>query len=77
MGNCLSPVLSNIYMEFFETRIANSILPENLFWVRYVDDIFVLWEDENDITVTLRELNSLVPSIEFTVEKEENNASHF
>ena len=32
MGNCFSPVLSNIYMEYYETRIANSVLPDNIFF---------------------------------------------
>ena len=42
MGNCLSPVLSNIYMEFYETRLARTVLSDDIFWVRYVDDVFII-----------------------------------
>ena len=77
MGNCLSPVLSNIYMEYYETRIANSVLPDDIFWVRYVDDIFAVIKLEEDIEGLLTNLNDLVPSISFTVEKEENKSISF
>ena len=77
MGNCLSPVLSNIYMEFYETRIANNIIPDDVYWVRFVDDTFTIWKIDHDIDQFLLELNSLVPSIEFTMEKETNNAISF
>ena len=44
MGNCLSPVLSNIYMDFFffEERIGNAIIPDDDFWVHNVDDTFAI-----------------------------------
>ena len=48
MGNPLSPVLSNLYMEFFEARILSNILPVNVVWFRYVDDIFCIWPDNQD-----------------------------
>ena len=43
MGNPLSPVLSNLYMEFFESKILKIFLPKNAVWFRYVDDIICLW----------------------------------
>ena len=56
-------------MEFFETRIANAIT-DDIMWVRYVDDVFAVMKRDRDIDRTLSELNNLVPSISFTVEKE-------
>ena len=53
MGNPLSPVLSNLYMEFFETRILPNICRFPLFWIRYVDDILVLWPLNEDPLVFL------------------------
>ena len=77
MGNCLSPVMSSIYMEYFELRIANAIIPENVFWKRYVDDTFVILKSFHNIDEIVEHLNDLVPSIKFTVEKEENKSIAF
>ena len=43
MGNPLSPVLSNLYMEFFEKYILSNIKDENIVWLRYIDDVLCLW----------------------------------
>ena len=77
MGNCLSPVLSNIYMEFFESRVANAIFPDNFYWFRYVDDSFGIWDSHFNIDDTLHQLNNLVPTIKFTLEKEDNGCLNF
>ncbi|XP_023028767.2 uncharacterized protein [Leptinotarsa decemlineata] len=43
MGSPLSPVVANLFMEEIETEaIATSHLKPKL-WLRYVDDIFVIW----------------------------------
>ena len=72
MGNPLSPDLSNIYMEYFEKRILQRILPTKVVWYRYVDDIFCVWPIEVNLQDFLTRLNNLVPSIKFTLEKETN-----
>lgn len=77
MGNPLSPVLSNLYMECFETNILPRILPSNLLWYRYVDDILCLWPVNHDETDFLNQINSLVPSIKFTIENEVNGVLPF
>lgn len=77
MGNPLSPVLSNLYMEFFERDILNSILPSNVVWYRYIDDIICIWPNNIDLNNFLSGLNSLVPSIKFTVEVEQNDSLPF
>ena len=70
MGNPLSPVLSNLYMEFFETRFLPNILPPGVLWFRYVDDIFCIWPFNENVNTFLLELNSQVHSINFTYEEE-------
>ena len=77
MGNCLPPVLSNLYMEFFEKRLLCNILPDKAIWFRYVDDILCLWPNDEAIDIFLPMLNNLVPSIKFTVEVEEDGKLPF
>lgn len=71
MGNPLSPVLSNLYMEFFEKHLLSNILPSRAIWYRYVDDILCLWPCNEDLNAFLSFLNGLAPTIKFTLEIED------
>ena len=78
MGNPLSALLANIYMEFFERDILKKINTHlDLIWYRYVDDIFICWPDHSDINRFVSDLNNLVPTIKFTLERENNNTLPF
>ena len=70
MGNPLSPVLSNLFMEFFETKFLPNILPQGVLWFIFVDDIFCIWPLAENVKTFLINLNNLVPSIKFTFEEE-------
>ena len=77
MGNPLSPVLANIYMEFYETRMLPRIIHFDIIWYRYVDDILCLLPVNIDPNDLLRQLNELVPTIKFKLEVEENGQIPF
>ena len=77
MGNPLSPVCSNLYMEFFEKYLLPSVLPDNVHWFRYVDDILCMWPCDRNVDNFLQQLNQLAPSIHFTKEQEYNNMISF
>ena len=71
MGSNLSPVLSNLYMEYFESVLLPNIKPNDMFWFRYVDDVFTIWDDNwGSFDVFLAKLNSLAQNIKFKVEWE-------
>ena len=72
MGSPLSPVLANIYMEYFEEMALGSTSLKPSMWLRYVDDTFILWPHQ-DVQTLLNHVNSIRPSKQFTVEKEQNN----
>ena len=78
MGNPLSPVVANIYMEHFEEMALNTATKRPSTWLRYVDDTFVIWNgDRNELNEFLTHLNSLRSSIQFTMEIEDNNSLPF
>ena len=80
MGSPLSPVLANLCMEFFEKLFVNNI-PAHIkheLWVRYVDDIFIIYKhNQVAFDAFVNTLNSKIPSINFTVEKEVNHKLPF
>jgi hypothetical protein len=77
MGSSLGPTFSNYYMADLEERILRSY-PENapLLYARYVDDIFLLVENSNQL-VTLKTLFENNSVLKFTYEEEKNNKLHF
>ncbi|XP_054706778.1 uncharacterized protein LOC129216588 [Uloborus diversus] len=78
MGNPLSPVIANFYMEFFEQKALASTTKKPEIWFRYVDDTFAVWsQGEEDLQLFLQHLNSILPRIQFTMEKERNNQLPF
>ena len=70
MGSPCSPVVANIYMEYFENKALDLELPISFSintWLRYVDDVLTIikkgtWDS------LLEYLNSVDPNIKFTIE---------
>ena len=58
MGSPVSPVLANLYMEFFEDRTLSTAVNPPRWWKRFVDDTF------------LQHINSVDPAIQFTTEEQ-------
>ncbi len=78
MGNPLSPVVANIYMEHFEALAIVSARFKPATWLRYVDDTSVIWNEGRDkLQDFLEHLNTIRPSIQFTMELEEHRKLPF
>jgi hypothetical protein len=78
MGNSLSPIVSNIFMEHFEKLAIDSAPYKPSLWLRYVGDTFVVWPHGPErLQNFFDHLNSLRPSIRFTMETESDNAISF
>ena len=71
MGSPLSPVLAGLFMEYFESELLPTLPVAPPLWLRYVDDIFMIWRNDDDFAPFLSAVNELVPSIKFTVEWED------
>ena len=78
MGSPLSPVISNLYMEYFESCLLPNIKPPGMLWLRYVDDIFCNWNiNFGNFDQFIANLNTLAPSIKFTSKWEIENRIPF
>ena len=78
MGSPISPVVANIYMEFLEQEALETAQTKPDIWLRYVDDTFVHWpHSRSDLDMFLDHLNSLCPSIQFTMEIEDERKLPF
>ena len=82
MGSGVSCVVANIYMFFFEEMALESArnlgLSTPSLWLRYVDDVLARFDGPADeVQAFLSHINSLRPSIRFTVEFEQDNGIPF
>ncbi len=70
MGSPVSPIVANLFMEWFEGRALDRFMFEVKLWKRYVDDTMVIISDAllEDFT---QHINQIHPSIQFTREEEE------
>ncbi len=74
----ISPIIANIFMEHLEERALESASKKPSLWLRYVDDTFTLWPHNQDsLDEFLHHLNSICPTIQFTMETESNNQLPF
>ena len=76
MGSPVSAVVANLYMEFFEGLALSTAPARPRFWKRYVDDTFSIVK-KGDVDELLGHLNSIRPSIKFTMELEKDGSIPF
>ena len=78
MGSPLAPVLANLFMGHNEKDwIENYKGSKILFYRRYVDDTFCVFEREQDAVSFYNYINSQHPNIWFTMEREVDNKLAF
>ena len=73
MGSPVSPILANLYMEYFEQK-ALSTAPTPRFCCQYVDDTFVIQEEIHKLDF-LEHIKSVDPAIQFTVENNKEDGA--
>lgn len=71
MGNCLSPICSDIVMAELQQTCLSKLSFQVPFFKRFVDDI-VTCVPQNEIDTILNIFNSFHPKLQFTVEMEDN-----
>ena len=73
MGSPISPVLACLYLEFLESESFNKILPRTSTYLRYIDDVLLIYPRRTKLEELVNKLNNVEPSIKFTYELEVNN----
>ena len=76
MGSPLGSILANIFVGFHERRLFDWF-PKPFIYLRYVEDTFVSFKSRSDAFVFFDILNQLLPSLSFTIEKENNGQLPF
>ena len=70
MGSPLGPTLANFFLGHLEkVSIFENINCKPKFYVRYVDDIFAVFDDDESKLAFFNHLNSIHPSLRFTMEE--------
>ena len=76
MGSPVSAVIANMVMEDVEQRALATSPVKPFFWKRYVDDV-ISAVSGNEAERLLSHLNSVEPSIQFTLEREKDKRLPF
>ncbi|BHF67272.1 hypothetical protein SprV_0301029800 [Sparganum proliferum] len=74
MGSPISGFIAEAVLQRLGSLVFQHHKPK--FWVRYVDDTFVVIEQDQVLTFQ-KHLNAVLPDIQFTMEEEENNQLAF
>ena len=76
MGSPLGPALVNIFVGYYEEKLFSEISKPAVYF-RYVDDTFVIFQNEKESEEFLNKLNGPHSSLQFTFEKVKNNSLPF
>lgn len=79
MGNTLSPMMANLYMELFETNLVSHISTYSYikFWFRSVNDVLAIVPHNFSLQCFSLQLYQLTPLFKFTIETHNNNCIAF
>jgi hypothetical protein len=74
MGTRVAPSFANIFMADFEEKYVYTYPVQPLVWLRYIDDIFMVWPySRESLDTFLQHLNTCHHSIKFTSEISETS----
>ena len=67
MGTAVAPNYANLFMDRFETKALSNWPNKLLLWLRFIDDIFMIWTHGRDeLDKFINYLNNIHPKIKFT-----------
>lgn len=67
MGQPFAPSIANLYAGLMDEKFMKSVEKVPIVWLRYIDDIFGIWEgNENGFHIFLSHLNNFNSHLHFT-----------
>ena len=67
MGTKMAPSCANLFLAYFEANALENAPFQPHTWLRYIDDIFMIWtEGLDNLKIFIDYLNSIHPTIKFT-----------
>ena len=70
MSSPLAPILAHWFVASKENyQLQTNLKTKPLFYTKYVDHIFVVTQNETELTNFYHEMNTLHPNLEFTLER--------
>ena len=78
MGSPLAPILADLFMNKMEQKLNRFSTNRPKIWLRYVDDVFCVFEiNVEKIHTFLERINKWHPNLRFTIELEQNKQLPF
>ena len=79
MGSPLGPTMANVFLSFYEIKWLEQCPKEfkPVFYRRYVDDIFALFESPEHLSKFCNYFNTCHPNMSFSFEQEKNGKLSF
>ena len=77
MGSSLGPTMADFTMDMIESKFSEFSGPRPLFYKRFVDDCFLIFQDIQQASDFFEYVNSLNSDIKFTMEVESNRTIEF
>ena len=76
MGTKLAPALATLYLGLIEEEFLTHRVFKPKIWLRYIDDIFLIWtEGRQALDTFIEDLNTLKPRIKFTADISDTHAT--
>ena len=77
MGSPLGPVLADCFMAKLENTVLSGAIKQLTFYSRFMDDTFIMCDNDVDIDKVLELFNTAHPSVSFTMSEEQNGEIPF
>nr|CAH8867590.1 unnamed protein product [Trichobilharzia regenti] len=77
MGSSLGPLLADCFMSSLENNPLSPTIDDFQLYKRYIDDTFIICDENCDLKNLLQIFNNAHPNIDFTLETESDEMFHF